>query len=63
MIYIDMPTYKKEKINCWTCGGSYLNCKSHKMRHEVSNKHRLALYESKEKQQDLMKKELIIKLI
>jgi hypothetical protein len=62
MIYIDMPK-QKEKIKCWICGGKYLNIQSHKIRHEVSNKHRLALYEEKERQQEKTKNELIVKLI
>ena len=54
---------QKEKIKCWTCGGRYNNQPSHKMRHDISMKHRLALYEAKERQQETIKKELITKLI
>ena len=54
---------QKESVKCWTCGGKYLNIQSHKIRHEISNKHRIALYEAKERQQEQMKKDLIKKLI
>ncbi len=51
------------KIVCPVCNGSYLDTPSHKTRHSVSNKHRLAEYKKQDEERILRETQRIYSII
>jgi hypothetical protein len=51
------------KIVCELCKGTYLDTPSHKTRHSVSNKHRLAEYKKQDTERILRETQRLYKII